>query len=326
MKNIISANQFAKEEVEKILIRAEKMEAEAKSNKVEKLLRDKIVACIFFEPSTRTRLSFETAALKLGAQVVSAENAMENSSAHKGETIEDTTRILCSYADIVVIRHPKALTLEAAAKVATKPLINGGDGANQHPTQGFLDLYTIKKEHGRLTNLNIGFGGDLLNSRTLRSLLPFLRFYEGNKFYFISPKELELPREFIRELTEKGINFEELRGLEAPTSEGAGVPTSDKNQSVGKKFMLSELDVLYMTRVQKERFPDEASYNKVKDLFIFKKEYLKMMKQNAIIMHPLPKINEIEVEVDSDPRAAYFRQAENGLYVRMALLCYALGL
>ena len=305
MKNIISANQFTKDEVEKILSRAEIMEQGVKSGKAEKLLKDKIVACIFFEPSTRTRLSFETAALKLGAQVISAENAMENSSAHKGETIEDTTKILCSYADIIVIRHPKAGTLDAAAKVATKPLINAGDGANQHPTQGFLDLYTIKKEQGRLTNLNIGFGGDLLNSRTLRSLLPFLRFYEGNKFYFISPKELELPREFIKGLKENGVNFEELRSLEEK---------------------LPELDVLYMTWVQKERFPDEVSYNKVKDLFIFKKEHLKTLKQSAIIMLPLPKINEIEVEVDADPRAAYFRQAENGLYVRMALLCYALGL
>src|SRR3990167_3110329 len=239
MKNIISANQFTKDEVEKILSRAEIMEQGVKSGKAEKLLKDKIVACIFFEPSTRTRLSFETAALKLGAQVISAENAMENSSAHKGETIEDTTKILCSYADAIVMRHPTAGTLDKAAKVATKPLINGGDGANQHPTQGFLDLYTIKKEHGRLTNLNIGFGGDLLNSRTLKSLVPLLRFYEGNKFYFISPKELELPREFIKELQAGGVIFEELGSLEEK---------------------LPELDVLYMTRVQKERFPDEDSY------------------------------------------------------------------
>ena len=211
---------------------------------MKKVLEDKIVACVFFEPSTRTRLSFETAALKLGAKVISAEDAMENSSAHKGETIEDTTKILCSYADIVVIRHPKAGTLDAAAKVATKPLINAGDGANQHPTQGFLDLYTIKKEHRRLTNLNIGFGGDLLNSRTLKSLVPFLRFYEGNKFYFLSPKELELPREFIKELKENNIAFEELRSLEEK---------------------LPKLDVLYMTRVQKERFTNVADYEKVKD-------------------------------------------------------------
>lgn len=305
MKNIISAQQFTKKDLDIILARAKVMEKEYKSGKVKKLLQDKIVACIFFEPSTRTRLSFETAALKLGAQVISAENARENSSAYKGETIEDTTKILCSYADVVVIRHPVAFTLVAASKVATKPLINAGDGANEHPSQGLLDLYTIEKEHGRLTNLNIGFGGDLLNSRTLKSLIPFLRFYKGNKFYFISPKKLELPREFIKELKDNNVAFEELRSLEEK---------------------LSELDVLYMTRVQKERFENTSDYEKVKDLFILKKKHLKNMKKNAIIMHPLPKINEIEFEVDADPRAAYFRQAQNGLYVRMALFLYVFGL
>jgi len=280
------------------------MEWQCKVEKTEKLLKDKIVACIFFEPSTRTRLSFETAALKLGAQVISMENAGVSSSAFKGETIEDTTRMLSSYADVVVVRHPEKGSLEKAAKVSTKPIINAGDGANQHPTQGFLDLYTIKKEHGRLTNLNIGFGGDLLNSRTLKSLVPLLRLYEGNKFYFLSPKELELPRDFIKELKDTGVAFEELRSLEEK---------------------LGELDVLYMTRVQKERFANVEDYNKVKDLFIFKKEYLKKLKPGAIIMHPLPKINEIELEVDLDSRAAYFRQAQNGLYVRMALLCHVLG-
>ena len=305
MPNIISASQFNKIEIDKILARASKMEEECKKHKVKQILKDKIIACIFFEPSTRTRLSFEGAALKLGAKIISAENAMENSSAYKGETTEDTTKILCCYADLVIIRHPQAFTLDAAAKVATVPLINAGDGANQHPSQGFLDLYTIKKEQGRLTNLNIGFGGDLLNSRTLKSLVPFLRQYKGNKFYFISPKELELPREYIKELKDNGVAFEELRSLE-------------------EKLPL--LDVLYMTRVQKERFSNVKAYNKVKDLFILRKEYLKNMKKDTIIMHPLPKINEIDLEIDDDSRAAYFRQAQNGLYVRMALLCYALGL
>ncbi len=305
MKNIISARQFKKEDVEKILATAEKMEQECKSNKVQKLLTDKIVACIFFEPSTRTRLSFETAALKLGAQVISAENATANSSSYKGESIEDTTRMLCAYADVIVMRHPKEGILENASKVATKPLINAGDGANQHPSQGLLDLYTIKKEHGRLTNLNIGFGGDLLNSRTLKSLVPFLRFYEGNKFYFISPKELKLPKEFIQELKDANVEFKEMQSLEEA---------------------LPDLDVLYMTRVQKERFANLADYEKVKDLFILKKSHLKNLKNNAIIMHPLPKINEIELEVDADPRADYFRQAQNGLYVRMALFLYVFGL
>lgn len=305
MKNIISTKQFKKEEVEKILARASEMEKSCKKGNTKQILKDKIIACVFFEPSTRTRLSFETAALKLGAKVISAENARENSSAYKGETIEDTTKILCSYADLVVIRHPEAGIFEKAKKVATKPLINAGDGANEHPSQGLLDLYTIKKEHGRLNNLNIGFGGDLLNSRTLKSLVPLLRFYKGNKFYFLSPKKLELPREFIRELEENNVSFEESGNLE------------------GK---LGELDVLYMTRVQKERFANIKDYEKVKDLFIFKEEYLKKLKKDAIIMHPLPKINEIDIEVDADPRAAYFRQAQNGLYVRMALLCYSLGL
>jgi aspartate carbamoyltransferase catalytic subunit len=305
MPNVISAKEFSKNDLENILSLAAIMEEEVKENKIKKVLESKIVACIFYEPSTRTRLSFETAALKLGAQVISAENAMENSSAHKGETIEDTTKILCSYADIIVIRHPVTGTLEKAAQVSTKPLINAGDGANQHPSQGLLDMYTIKKEKKGLTNLKIGFGGDLLNSRTLKSLVPFLRMYEGNKFYFMSPKELELPREFIKELQESGVQFEEVRSLEEK---------------------LEELDVLYMTRVQKERFKEIQDYEKVKDLFILKKEHLKILKPDAIIMHPLPKINEIEPEVDQDPRAAYFRQAQNGLYVRMALLQYVLGL
>jgi aspartate carbamoyltransferase catalytic subunit len=184
------------------------MEDACRQGKVKKVLEDKIIATVFYEPSTRTRLSFETAALKLGAKVISAENAMENSSAHKGESIEDTAKILCAYADAIVIRHPEAGILERAAKVATKPLINAGDGANQHPSQGLLDIYTIKKELKRLTNINIGFGGDLLNSRTIRSLLPLMRLYEGNKFYFISPQELALPREFIKELAENKVQFE----------------------------------------------------------------------------------------------------------------------
>lgn len=305
MKHILSSDQFTKKELEKILARTEVMEEQCKKNKVEKILQDKIVACVFFEPSTRTRLSFETAALKLGARIISAENAMENSSAFKGESIQDTTRMLCFYADIVVMRHPISGILARASEIATKPIINAGDGGNQHPTQGLLDVYTIKKEHGRLNNLSIAFGGDLLNSRTVRSLFPFLKFYAGNVFYFISPKELALPRDFIQELKKNKVKFKELNNL---------------------KEVLLLVDVLYLTRVQKERFASNAEYEKVKDLFIFKKEYLKNMKKNAIIMHALPKINEIEEEVDSNPRVAYFRQAQNGIYVRMAILCHVLGL
>ncbi|PIR68507.1 aspartate carbamoyltransferase [Candidatus Nomurabacteria bacterium CG10_big_fil_rev_8_21_14_0_10_35_16] len=305
MKHILNTKQFSKKEVNQILSVAGDMENICRSNKVGKQLQNKIVACVFFEPSTRTRLSFETAATKLGANIISMENAAISSSAHKGETIEDTVRMLNCYADLIVIRHPQSGAVEVGAKVSTKPIINAGDGNNQHPTQGFLDLYTIQKEKGRLTNLNIGFGGDLLNSRTVKSLLPLLRLYEGNKFYFISPKELELPRELIQELKDAGVVFEELNNLE------------DK---------ISDLDVLYMTRVQKERFANTNDYERVKDLFILKNEYLNDMKKDAIIMHPLPKVNEIDKEVDIDSRAAYFRQAQNGLYVRMALLLYVFGL
>lgn len=304
MKHILNAEQFSKVEVEQILSSASKMENLCVSGKREEILKDKIIACMFFEPSTRTRLSFESAALRLGADIISVENASMSSSAYKGETIEDTMKMLNCYADLIVMRHPKKGEVQAGAKVSTKPVINAGDGNNQHPTQGLLDLYTIKKEKGKLTGLNIGFGGDLLNSRTLKSLLPLLRLYEGNNFYFISPKELELPRELIKELEDKGVQFKELNDLE-----GA----------------IAELDILYMTRVQKERFVNLGDYEKVKDLFILKKEYLNKMKKDAIIMHPLPKINEIDKEVDEDSRAAYFRQAQNGLYVRMALLCYVLG-
>ncbi len=305
MHNIISVTQFNKSEVEKILQRASGMEEECKNGKVKHILENKIIACIFFEPSTRTRLSFETAALKLGANVISAENARDNSSSFKGETIEDTTRILCSYADAIVMRHYEDGATERAAKVATKPIINAGDGANQHPSQAFLDLYTIKKEHKRLDNLNIAFVGDLLHSRTLHSLVPFLMMYPNNTFYFISPKELALPKSYTDELRKKKVVFKEMRSLEE------GIPNAD---------------VLYMTRIQKERFKDMKDYEKVKDLFLLKAGHLKDLKKDAIIMHPLPRVNEIDPKIDQDPRAAYFRQAENGLYIRMALLPYALGL
>ncbi|PIP68703.1 aspartate carbamoyltransferase [Candidatus Nomurabacteria bacterium CG_4_9_14_0_2_um_filter_32_10] len=303
MPNIISVEQFNKNEVEKILLEASHMEEKCLSGKNLNILENKIVACIFFEPSTRTRLSFETAAIKLGAKVISVENAQESSSTFKGETIEDTTRILCSYADIIVMRHPKEGSAEKAVSVATKPIINAGDGSNQHPSQAFLDLYTIKKEHGHLDNLNIAFAGDLLHSRTLHSLVPLLMMYPNNTFYFISPLELALPKEYTDELRGKGVSFKEMNSL---------------------KEGLSDAEVLYMTRVQKERFEKLEDYEKVKDLFLLKVEDLKDMKEKSIIMHPLPRVNEIDPEIDKDPRAAYFRQAQNGLYIRMALLPYAL--
>lgn len=303
MQHILSASQFSKSDVERILSIAAEMEEQCKNNKVEKILQDKIVACMFFEPSTRTRLSFETAALKLGAGVISTENAAENSSAHKGETIEDTTRMLNCYADAIVIRHFKAGEPEAAAKVSSVPVINAGDGPNQHPSQALLDLYTIKKELGSLENLNIAFVGDLIYGRTLHSLVPLLTFFPNNKFYFVSPKELAVPDGVKKMLAEKNIAFEE---------------SQDFNKVLGLA------DVLYMTRVQKERFKNLADYEKVKDAFLLKAEHLEKMKAKSMIMHPLPRVNEIDPKIDADHRAAYFRQAQNALYVRMAIFKFLL--
>lgn len=305
MAHFLSTTKVTLEEAERLLARAEEMEVQCRSGQVKKLLQDKIIATIFFEPSTRTRFSFETAALRLGAQVISAENAKDNSSALKGETTEDTTRVLSCYADAIVMRHSEQGAAEAASKVSTVPVINAGDGAHEHPSQGFLDLYTIKKEHGRLDNLKIAFVGDLKNSRTLRSLLPLLMLYPNNIFYFISPKELILPPAYTRDLTNKKVKF---------------IESNNMNEA------LENADVLYMTRVQKERFPSMDEYQKVKDAFILKMSHVAVMKPTAIIMHPLPRVNEIDPMIDNDRRAAYFRQAQNGVYVRMAILLSVLGL
>lgn len=309
MRHILNTQQFKKEDVEEILNRVPKMKElcdDLKTGKrIERPLEGKIIACVFFEPSTRTRLSFETASLRLGAKVISAENAAENSSAHKGETIEDTARTLSCYADAIVMRHFEMGAAEKMASVATSHVVNAGDGANQHPSQGLLDLYTIQKEHGRLTNLKVAFVGDVLNSRTLRSLVPLLMLYPDNTFYFISPNELNLDAEYRKFLVDNNVKFEELSELDGT------LPT---------------VDVLYMTRVQKERFKNEADYEKVKDTFILTSAHVSKLKGDAIIMHPLPRINEIHTDIDQDSRAAYFRQAQNGLYVRMSLLLYAFGL
>ena len=299
MTHILSTNQFNKEEVESILSRAKEIEKSIREPKIATLLTGKIIATIFFEPSTRTRLSFETAALRLGAQIISAENAMVNSSAFKGETIEDTTRMLSCYADAIVLRHPEAGSVEAASLVTNTPILNAGDGSNQHPSQALLDLYTIQKELGRLNNLKIVFVGDVLHSRTLNSLVTLLTLYSGNNFHFVSPKELIIGETQRKEFTEKNITFTEGEGLLSA---------------------LPQADIIYMIRVQKERFADKTTYEKVKDSFILKSEHLKLMKDEAIILHPLPRVNEIDHAIDKDKRAAYFRQAQNGLYIRMALL------
>lgn len=305
MNHILSTKQFTKDDTEAILASTKTLQASYKDQNTSNILADKIVACVFFEPSTRTRLSFETAALRLGAKVISVENAMESSSAYKGETIEDTTRMLSCYADAIVIRHPKPFSVEKASLVTSTPILNAGDGSNEHPTQGLLDLYTIEKELGRLNDLNIIFVGDVLHSRTLNSLTPLLSLYSGVNVEFVSPKEVALSVEQKRELIDRGISFTESDDLEKA---------------------LPNADVVYMIRVQKERFANEEDYEKVKDTFILRSDHLKLMKEDAIIMHPLPRINEIEEAVDKDKRATYFRQAENAVYVRMAILLRVFGL
>ena len=301
MRHLVSTKELTKLEVASILDLAARLEKESKQGKLEKLLRDKIVACAFFEPSTRTRLSFETAALRLGAKVISIENGEISSSVVKGESIEDTAQMLSTYADLVVLRHPEGGAARRAADISSKPVINAGDGANEHPTQALLDLYTIKKELGRLSNLSIAYAGDLLYSRPLHSIMPLFSAEDKNIFYFISPSELKLPADFKQELKHRKIIFKERNNL---------------------LEILPEIDVLYVTRVQKERFADSNDYEKVKNSFILKNEDLKKLKKEAIIMHALPRVNEIEPAIDQDSRAAYFRQPENGLYVRMAILLH----
>jgi aspartate carbamoyltransferase catalytic subunit len=302
MNHILSAGQFTKEQIEGILSSAKEMEVQCKSGSIKKVLENKVVASIFFEPSTRTRLSFETAALRLGAQVISAENAASNSSAYKGESIEDTARMLCCYADAIVMRHPKEGMPQAAAKASTKPVLNAGDGGNEHPSQALLDLYTIKKSMGRLDNLKVAFGFDPLHSRTIRSLAQMLTLFPGNEFVFISPESLKAPQILNDELIKKGAKISFSSNL------------ADALQA----------DIFYANRLQQERFADPAEFEKNRKIFVITKEL--MAKARAKVLNPLPRIDEIEYDADSFPNALYFEQAQNGLYVRMALLQYALGL
>ena len=265
----------------------------------------KILATLFFEPSTRTRLSFESAMLSLGGKVLGFPTA-NVSSASKGETVSDTIRVVSGYCDIIAMRHPKEGAPVVASSTCTVPLINAGDGGHNHPTQTLTDLLTIQRENGTLKNLTVGFCGDLKFGRTVHSLLKAMSRYEGTKFVFISPDELKLP-EYLKEdiLDPMGIEYKEVRSMEE---------------------VMPELDILYMTRVQQERFFNEQDYIRLRDTYILDEEKLQAAKKDMIIMHPLPRVNEIKTEVDADPRAAYFRQAHNGRFIRMALILSLLGL
>ncbi len=304
IKHVISTSQFDRKMLEELFRLAYKMEKLHKSRKPSKILAGKIMAAIFYEPSTRTRLSFETAMLKLGGQVISTENAAQFSSAAKGETLEDSTRVIDGYADIIIVRHPETGSVKRVADVSKVPVINAGDGSGDHPTQGLLDAYTIKNELGSIAGKTITFCGDLLNGRTVHATFHLAKLYPGVTFQFCSTPELAMPEEYINELVNRKIPFQVFGSLD---------------DAIGSA------DVLYMTRIQKERFASPKEYEKHKNDFILTKRHLLAMKKKSIIMHPLPRVNEIAPEIDADPRAAYFRQAQNGLYVRMALLQMLLG-
>ena len=298
MKNVVSVKQFSdKLLLKKLFESAAKMQIMPLAE-YPKPLRNLTLATIFYEPSTRTRLSFETAIQNLGGQLISTENAGEFSSAIKGESLEDTIKVINAYADGIVLRHPVAGSVKRAAEVSDVPIINAGDGAGEHPTQALLDMYSINRSKGSIDGLKIGLVGDLLNGRTVHSLIPLLSIYNVELF-LISPKSLQLPKKYLTALDEKSVKYTVLNNWQA---------------------VISVVDVLYMTRVQKERFKLIEEYQKVKDDFILTLKLVKQMKQDAIILHPLPRVNEIAVAIDSDPRAQYFQQVKNGLFLRMALL------
>ena len=298
-KNLVSITDFSKEQILHILDLAEGFEANPNQN----ILNGKVAATLFFEPSTRTRLSFETAVNRLGGKVIGFSDASTSSST-KGETLKDTIKMVSNYADIIIMRH----YLEGAARYATEvskvPIVNAGDGANQHPTQTLLDMYSIRKTQGRLDNLNIVMVGDLKYGRTVHSLLMSMKYFSPT-FYFVAPEELAMPNEYKIICQENNIPYHEVSSL--------------------SQDIIDQADILYMTRVQRERFTDLVEYERVKDLYILHNDMLENSRENLRILHPLPRVNEISTKVDDDPRAAYFRQALNGKYVRMALIMKLLG-
>ena len=301
-KDILHGNQFSRKDIEAIIKNASNFEKELKKKDSLTLLKGKILATLFYEPSTRTRLSFETAMQRLGGGVISM-GSVESSSVAKGETLTDTARTVSQYADVIVIRHPRTGSAKEAADAVPIPVINAGDGTGQHPTQALLDIYTIKKELGSLNNLTVSMVGDLKNGRTVHALSELLSLFKAS-LYFVSPQTLRMPEEITTNLNQKGIKIEE---------------TEDMLKAVNAS------NLVYMTRIQKERFPDLAEYEKVKGSYIINEEFLKKLKKKVTILHPLPRVDEISPEVDTYPGAAYFRQMRNGVFVRMALLAMIFG-
>jgi len=296
-KNIISIPDFTREELELVVDTAERLKAHPRND----LLQDKLIASCFFEPSTRTRLSFETAVQRMGGRVIGFADG-GNTSARKGETLADSIKIISSYSDAVVMRHPKEGAARLACEFSPVPVINGGDGSNQHPTQTLLDLFSIKETQGTLQNLTVAFVGDLKYGRTVHSLTQALSLFNCH-FYFVAPEALAMPDYICEELDEKGVSYTLASSLEE---------------------VIPKVDILYMTRVQRERF-DEADFKKIQGQFILRAEMLKHARSTLKILHPLPRVDEIEVEVDATPHAYYFEQAQNGVYARQALLALVLN-
>ena len=296
MRHLISPLDFTVEELDKLLDLA--ADIEKNPDKYKEACKGKKIATLFYEPSTRTRLSFEAAMINLGGQVLGFSEA-SSSSASKGESVSDTIRIISCYADICAMRHPKEGAALVAANKSSIPVINAGDGGHQHPTQTLTDLLTIKSLKGRLDNITIGLCGDLKFGRTVHSLINALLRYKNVRFVLISPTELRVPEYIIENIEKAGAEYREVTKLED---------------------VIGELDLLYMTRVQRERFFNEEDYIRLKDSFILDKKKMKMAKDDMIVLHPLPRVNEIAVEIDDDPRAVYFKQAQYGVYVRMALI------
>ncbi|OPX50118.1 aspartate carbamoyltransferase [Clostridium thermobutyricum] len=301
-RHLIDPMDFKVEELDEIFSLAEKIIKNPK--KYSKICDGKILATLFYEPSTRTRFSFEAAMMRLGGNVLGFSEP-NSSSASKGETLADTIKMVSIYSDVIAMRHPKEGAARVASLYSKVPVINAGDGGHQHPTQTLTDLLTIKNLKGNLKNKTIGLCGDLKFGRTVHSLIKAMSRYEGNEFILISPKELKVP-DYIKEqvLEKNNIKFREVEVLED---------------------VIEELDILYMTRIQKERFFNEEEYLRLKDSYILNMEKMDKAKSDMIVMHPLPRVNEIDMEVDNDSRASYFKQAEFGMYVRMALICKLLG-
>jgi aspartate carbamoyltransferase catalytic subunit len=297
LRHVIESQQFSRPLLDDIFTRADQMRSDP--HRAAGRLQGRIMAALFYEPSTRTRLSFESAMLRLGGRTMGTENAREFSSAAKGETLEDSIRIVSGYADVIVLRHAEEGAARRAAAVSDVPVINAGDGPGQHPTQALLDVYTIRDELGRLDGIRVALVGDLANGRTARSLVYLLSKYRDIEVFFVAPPAVAMRQDIKSHLDEHRVRWQE---------------TSDLDQ------VLSQVDVVYQTRIQKERFEDDAAYQAVKGVYRIDASVMKRLAPGAILLHPLPRVDEIAPEVDADPRAAYFRQARNGVQIRMALL------